>query len=458
MKKFIILFFFIFLPFQTFAFSDTQNSEFRPYIESMVSEKLISWYSDGKFRPSNSVSFFESLKISTNTTAWKQEIWNQNEVDFYKNIYKNNFLQNEKFFEDNQKITRDFAIYIILKNIWVNLENQKIQNNFLDVNSDSIFANYINFAKNNWIIWGYGNWSFGPNNQVTRWEFSKMSWLAIRENSSKIFENYQNLKSENSWNQDISQNSQNKNNATVISVTDWDTIKIQNSNWKTEKIRIVWFDAPESFDTRFWYIECYGPEASNFLKNYLKNWTEIEVIYHWWDKYNRDLAEIFINWKSVSETMLENWLGWVYRKWVKPSNYQKLLELEEEAKNKKIGLFAENTCNGERKPTENINTILTPKIENNPKIYIPAPDVYYRDENDECYKSNSDGSKTIASEHNCIDIPKKNIKNNNSNYSKDYSEYNSNHSKKSNNRVCYTWPKWWRYYINSSGKKVYNCN
>ena len=45
-------------PLSVFAFVDTENSEFKPYIDNMVSEGLVSGYNDGKFRPDNSVSFF----------------------------------------------------------------------------------------------------------------------------------------------------------------------------------------------------------------------------------------------------------------------------------------------------------------------------------------------------------------------------------------------------------------
>ena len=80
MKKFFLAIFLGFFPLSTFAFSDVQNSEFKPFIENMVNEKLISGYSDGKFRPNNSVSFFEALKISNNTANGKTEIpANQNE-------------------------------------------------------------------------------------------------------------------------------------------------------------------------------------------------------------------------------------------------------------------------------------------------------------------------------------------------------------------------------------------
>lgn len=380
MKKFLILSFFIFLPFQVFAFFDTQNSEFRPYIENMISEKLISWYSDGKFRPSNPVSFFEALKISINTNSWQQYIpEDQTETDFYKQIYENKFFQNEKIFKNNEKISRDFAIYLILKNLGINLENTKIENNFTDVNPNSLFSNYINFAKNNWIINGYSNGNFWPNNPVTRWEFTKMAWTTIREKRDQILENFAKIS-----NNQINNNQKNTITATVVSVSDGDTITIKDSSGNTNKIRILWLDTPESFDTRFGYIECYGKEASDFLKKYLPVGTTVQVIYYGNDKYSRDLAEVFVNNESIATTMIKNGYGWVYRWGIEPSNYSQLLELENSLRNSNIGLWASNTCNWERKKAENLmqpvtNTIIHNKNTNTSSNNTWNPDPFQKE-------------------------------------------------------------------------------
>lgn len=416
MKKIFLAIFLGFFPLSTFAFSDVQNSEFKPFIENMANEKLISGYSDGKFRPNNSVSFFEALKISNNTANGKTEIpANQNNWDFFRNIYENKFSQNEKFFKNNNKISRDFAMYIILKNIGVNLENTKIENNFVDVNSNSLFANYINFAKNNGIIGGYTDGTFGPNNSVTRGEFAKMAWKTIRENRENILQNYQKILDENKI---FSKNNFTKNSATVVSVSDGDTIKVRNPEWKIETLRILGFDAPESFDTRFGYIECYGKEASDFLRKYLPVGTNVEIIYHGKDKYKRDLAEVFVNGESIAKTMLKNGYGWVYRGGIEPSNYRELLEIENSLKNSNIGLWANNTCGGERrKRVEEIKTTTT--------------------------------SVATNRQHNT------NSENNNShslNNSSAPQKISSSSNSYSSNRTYYIWRRWGCYYLNGRSK------
>lgn len=157
----------------------------------------------------------------------------------------------------------------------------------------------------------------------------------------------------------------NKIKAKVIQITDGDTIKVQ-SEWIIHTLRIVWFDAPEITTTRYWYIECYGQEAVNYLKNYLPINAEVEIIYHWGDKYNRDLAEIFYKNISIAEIMIKNGHGWVYRDGIQPSNYEELLRFENIAKNNKIGIWSHATCNGKRKAIiEPTKTEIKPTTQNN---------------------------------------------------------------------------------------------
>lgn len=88
----------------------------------------------------------------------------------------------------------------------------------------------------------------------------------------------------------------------------------------------------------------------------------MEIIYHRNDKYNRDLAEIFVNGESLAKTMLKNGYGWVYRGGIEPSNYAELLQIENSLRGSNIGLWANNTCSGERKPVNKTmeTTIITP--------------------------------------------------------------------------------------------------
>jgi hypothetical protein len=84
------------------------------------------------------------------------------------------------------------------------------------------------------------------------------------------------------------------------SVVDWDTIKIIDEKWATHSIRMIGLDSPESYATRYWYTECYWKEASEHLKEILKDVKEVQLEFdstQWeTDKYGRLLAYIFVNW------------------------------------------------------------------------------------------------------------------------------------------------------------------
>lgn len=235
------------------------------------------------------MSFVESLKIAINASEnfsqiqQNSENWSLPYIDFYNQ----NFSQNEKTFSQNEKISRDFAIYLTLKNLGVNLEHKNTADlkNFPDVKNNSIFAKYIAFAKATGISSGYDNGNFRPNNNISRGEFTKIIWKTLRENKEEILQKYNNLPN-------IEKNSINTG-VTVVSVSDGDTITV-NDNEQIHKLRILGLDTPESFDTRFGYVECYGKEASDYVKNYLPIGTTVDVTYNGNDKYNRDLASISI--------------------------------------------------------------------------------------------------------------------------------------------------------------------
>lgn len=352
MKKLLLSLCFLF-PFSASAFVDIQNSEFKPYIDHMVTEKLVSGYSDGAFKPNNTVSFVESLKIITNTSENFEKIV-QNAENWstpYKAFYQSNFLQNEKTFSDNEKITRDFAIYYILKNAGIHLEGTSLPNSFPDVHVNSVFAPYINFAKIAGISNGYADGNFWPHNTVTRGELAKMTWKALRENKEQILQRYHTLDTTT-----IQPNTNTPTTATVFSITDGDTIKIKNTQWGIETIRILGIDAPELTTSRFGYAECYGAEAKNYLAKILPIGASISIVYHDEDKYQRDLAEVSYNDTNIAESIVKNGYSWVYRGGIEPSNYQQILEAETLAKNTALGLWATNTCAGQRKPVQEKST------------------------------------------------------------------------------------------------------
>ncbi len=143
----------------------------------------------------------------------------------------------------------------------------------------------------------------------------------------------------------------------VIEVIDGDTIKI-SYNWEERSIRFIWVDTPESYTTRFWYIECYWQDAKNYLKNLIEN-KEVKLEFDQTqgkeDKYNRLLAYVFYNNENINNKLIQEWYWFEYTYDDKYKYQENFLNSQIQAKEYKKWLWEENTCNGERKALENIN-------------------------------------------------------------------------------------------------------
>lgn len=141
----------------------------------------------------------------------------------------------------------------------------------------------------------------------------------------------------------------------IIKITDWDTITVISTTNEKYTIRILGLDTPEKSTTRFWYIECYGVEASDYAKKLLQGYNSWSMIYaelYSEDKYHRDLADMYIGsytGELFAEKMIRDWYGWVYRTGTKTGNYKKLLVAEQYAKTNKLGLWNPSTCDGKRR-------------------------------------------------------------------------------------------------------------
>ncbi len=185
-----------------FTFSDIDGSDFEDYIKKAHRQNIISGYDDGTFRPNAPVSYIESLKIVLNTGPHQDLVQEPDESVFdnwwnrYKTFYEQHQQTNKVNFENNEKITRDFAVYLVLKQLGMDLDSvdaSVIPAKFSDVNPSMPLAPYIYFAKYTGVINGYTWDTFGPKNKVSRGELTKMVWNALRKNKTKISKKYSEL-------------------------------------------------------------------------------------------------------------------------------------------------------------------------------------------------------------------------------------------------------------------------
>src|SRR5690606_16703599 len=131
---------------------------------------------------------------------------------------------------------------------------------------------------------------------------------------------------------------------TVISVTDGDTFKVRLDNGKTETVRLILVDTPETKHPSKPVQPC-GPEAYEFTKRMVsgkKVTLELDVQER--DKYGRLLAYVYVGGKSVQESLLAEGLAKVA---VYPPNVKyvdKYRAIEQKAKAAKKGIWADKPC------------------------------------------------------------------------------------------------------------------
>lgn len=183
--------------------TDVRWTTFEEVILNAYNKGIIKWYeSEKKFKPDNWVSFIESLAIITNTLDKKDEVLkfeNINEKhwsDKYKALYNSQDKTTLRAYSNDDWINRDFAIYLMLRHIWIEFNQDdysKFKHNFKDVSIQSKFAPYIAFAYENWITQWYSEWplawKFWVNSNITRWEITAFSFKVLSM-KDKLQESY----------------------------------------------------------------------------------------------------------------------------------------------------------------------------------------------------------------------------------------------------------------------------
>lgn len=122
----------------------------------------------------------------------------------------------------------------------------------------------------------------------------------------------------------------------VVAIDDGDTLTCTiiklNQPRRTEKItvRLAYIDAPEKG-------QAFGQVAKKSLSDMVYQ-KQVTLKIHGQDKYNRTLAEVFYNDTNINQQMIRLGMAWAYRDF-KPS--QAYIELENQAKNSRLGLWSE---------------------------------------------------------------------------------------------------------------------
>ena len=135
-------------------------------------------------------------------------------------------------------------------------------------------------------------------------------------------------------------------NYEVVSVIDWDTIKI-NYDWQEFTIRFAGIDAPESSALRCGKVECFWPEAKQYLKNLIE-WQTISFEPESMDWYDRFVWYIYLWWENINENLIKNWYAREYSYKNQSYKYQsRFKSAQDYARNNGLWLRG-NQCKWER--------------------------------------------------------------------------------------------------------------
>ncbi|HKL44353.1 MAG TPA: thermonuclease family protein, partial [Candidatus Absconditabacterales bacterium] len=132
----------------------------------------------------------------------------------------------------------------------------------------------------------------------------------------------------------------------VVSVIDGDTVKISYAQ-KEFNIRLAGIDAPESSTLRCGKVECYGPEAKDYLQSLLSGKT-VSFEQSSTDDFDRFVGYIFLNGKNINQKMIHE--GYAREYSYKNQDYKYNSEFKSAqnyAQSKNLGLRGDS-CNGQR--------------------------------------------------------------------------------------------------------------
>ena len=125
----------------------------------------------------------------------------------------------------------------------------------------------------------------------------------------------------------------------VVRVYDGDTLKAMGDGVKI-KVRLVGIDAPETSKKKYMPGQPFSKKARKYLSKRVLN-RNVKIKSYGIDKYDRTLAEIFVNGKNVNIEMLKTGLAEVYRgKPAKGLALDLYRKAESKAKKAKIGIWS----------------------------------------------------------------------------------------------------------------------
>ena len=126
--------------------------------------------------------------------------------------------------------------------------------------------------------------------------------------------------------------------ARVTRVADGDTVYIKDDEGKEARVRLLGIDAPES-------KQADGVQSAEHLKRNLRDAEyHVQVIYRGRDQYGRIIGKLVADGKDLNLDQIKTGNAWVYKNYLRdlqPGDKKLYLNAEENARTKRIGLWAD---------------------------------------------------------------------------------------------------------------------
>lgn len=159
-----------------YALPDIENHWGKPFIENLIKRGAVNGYSDGKFKPNNTITRAEFTKILLSSLGMKPSTsttghWADN---YIKEALTKGYITEGEFDDKDRNITRGEIARMIARAVGENIPNIKeYANQIKDYNSIPLaYGNYVLKAYAAGIISGYEDGSFRVQRTATRAEAS----------------------------------------------------------------------------------------------------------------------------------------------------------------------------------------------------------------------------------------------------------------------------------------------
>lgn len=126
----------------------------------------------------------------------------------------------------------------------------------------------------------------------------------------------------------------------VIKVSDGDSIQVQDPLGTKVKVRLYGIDAPET-DKPNKPGQPYGEESWKALKGKVSG-KQVKLDVMDIDKYKRLVCIVYLNGKNINQEMVAEGYAWAYRKYLDRPHASEYIELEEQTRSRRLGLWQQN--------------------------------------------------------------------------------------------------------------------